>query len=119
MRIRQLINRLLGRQRPITHSYLYPADRPVIAGLEMFEHVYAKDQPEYIPLRTLVSRTGDGKVMSRWTLTADQRRDIANGADIFLTLMTFGQSLQPITLSIGDGLNPEYFQHEFNLVRGD
>ena len=28
-------------------------DGPVVAGLEKFETVYAKDQPQYLPMRTL------------------------------------------------------------------
>jgi hypothetical protein len=111
--LRNLIARL--RKHPIAYSYLQPADRAVVDGLEKFERVFARDQPEYIPLRALRSNTHDGRVMSRWTLTPQQRRDVTNGADIFLTLMTFNGPLQPITIAIGDDLNPDYFRHHLNL----
>lgn len=84
-------------------DYLYPHDGPVIEGLEHIEVVYAKDQPEYIPLRTLRSADGQGRVFSRWTPTPEQREAIADGDDIFLELFTFGHPLQPIRMMIGDG----------------
>jgi hypothetical protein len=97
-------------------EYLKPADRPVVDGLEKHEVVYAKDQPEYLPLRTLRSNTREAQVMSRWTLTPEQRKAVAEGADIFLTLLTFGSPLQPITLAVSDNPNKDYFEHSFNLI---
>jgi hypothetical protein len=96
-------------------EYLSPANKPVIPGLEGFEVVYAKDQPEYIPLRTLRSRTDEGKVMSRWDLTPEQRKAVANGADLFLTLLTFQGPLQPITLAVATDINPDYIRLDYNL----
>src|SRR4051812_48391614 len=96
-------------------QFLQPADRPVIDELKDFEVVYAKDQPEYIPLRALRSRTTDGKALSRWTLTDEQRQMIANGADIFLELSTFNSPLQPIRLAVSDGPNPDYFALQYRL----
>lgn len=90
-------------------DYLSPKDGPVVEGLESQEVVYAKDQPEYIPLRTLVGQGANHPVISRWTFTPEQREAIANGADVFLELSTFynretGQPnpLQPIRMSISD-----------------
>ena len=83
-------------------DYLYPKDGAVIPGLEAEEVIYAKDQPEYLPLRTITSPGPRRKVTSRWTLTQAQRDAIMDGADIFLTLYTFSQPLQPISLAIGD-----------------
>jgi hypothetical protein len=96
-------------------QYLNPANKPVIPGLEQFEEVYAKYQPEYIPLRTLRSRTDEGKVMSRWDLTPEQRLAIARGADVYLTLLTFQGPLQPITLVVATDINPDYVRLDFNL----
>lgn len=62
------------------------------------EVTYAKDQPEYLPLPSLKSE--DGRVVSRWTLTVEERAKIAAGADIFLTLHTFNNPLQPILLTV-------------------
>ena len=86
-------------------DYLQPFDGPVVVGRESEEVVFAKDQPEYIPLRTLAYETypnsGDIRVMSRWTLTPEQRKKVSEGSDIFLTLLTFGGPLQPILMGIG------------------
>src|SRR5271154_6677019 len=82
-------------------DYMQPHDGPVIDGLEDFECVYAANQPEYLPLRTLVC--ADGRVVSRWALTPEQRKAVAEGADIFLELSTFFKPLQPIRMAVGDG----------------
>lgn len=85
-------------------DYLSPTTSPVIDGMESREIVYAKNQPEYIPLRTLRNTSDDMcGVVSRWALTPQQRKLVAEGADIFLELSTFGQPLQPIRMAIGDG----------------
>lgn len=83
-------------------SYLKPKDGPVFDGLENDEVVYAANQPQYIPLRTLVSSGPERRVLSRWTFTPEQRKAIADGADIFLQLLTFGDPLQPIAIAVTD-----------------
>ena|SRR3990167_8915827 len=88
-------------------EYLQPADRPVVDGLEGHEVHFAKKQKEYRALRALRRTVHGVPVLSRWTLTEEQREAIARGADIFLELLTFGKPLQPITLMVSDGLNPE------------
>jgi hypothetical protein len=69
-----------------------------IRGMEEEEVTYAKDQPEYIPLPTLKSSVpdGKGKVIMRWEFTDDERKAIANGADLYLEVLTFHQPLQPL-----------------------
>ena len=62
-------------------DYLSPFDGPVFPGEEQHEIVYAKNQPEYVPLRCFMDRERQGRATSRWALTADQRKAIANGAD--------------------------------------
>jgi len=84
-------------------SYLKPKDGPVIDGLEHKEIVYAKDQPQYIALRTLVGNDKDRRVLSHWEPTPEQREAIAKGADIYLQLLTFGEPLQPILMFVSDG----------------
>lgn len=95
--------------------YLNPAAGPVVDGLEAHEVVYAKNQPEYNALRTLRSNTAEGRVLSRWSPTAEQRQALAEGADIFLELLTFGNPLQPILMSVGE-MGPEFVTREFALV---
>jgi hypothetical protein len=60
-------------------EYLHPADQPVIDGLEKHEIIWAEDQPPYIPLRSLTSKNNERRVLSRWTLTPEQRKAVAEG----------------------------------------
>lgn len=92
------------------YEFLKPKDGPVVEGMEAEEVVYAKDQPEYIPLRTLQGNAPRVPVLSRWTLTTKQRELIANGADIYLEINTFinretgrPNPLQPIRMAVSDG----------------
>jgi hypothetical protein len=41
-------------------EFLHPHNGPVIDGLEKWEVVMAKDQPQYSPLRCLVGNTEQG-----------------------------------------------------------
>jgi hypothetical protein len=75
-------------------DFVNPHDGPVIPGLEGFETVYAKNQPEYRPVRTLPTHDGQGAVM-RMHFTDAQRKAIAEGADIYLNLLHFGRPLAP------------------------
>lgn len=62
--------------------------------------VYAKDQPEYLPLPA--RRDEAGMVTSCWKLTWKERLKLLLMGKIFLTVMTFNQPLQPIRLSTKD-----------------
>lgn len=59
---------------------------------------FAADQPQYNPLPAVID--SDGVVHTRWQLTEDERRAILDGACITLSIMTFGQALQPVLLAI-------------------
>lgn len=76
-----------------------PYDGPVIVGLERFEVVYAKGQPQYLPLRTLPGRNGDSAI-ARFHPTDAQRQAIAAGADIYLELLHFRSPLAPSVLMV-------------------
>jgi len=75
---------------------------PVLPGCPNIpEVVFAKDQPEYVPLPAVIMDKATGiPVMTRWRLTDDERRWIAAGGEIVLTQMTFGRSLQPVHLQV-------------------
>jgi len=60
--------------------------------------IYAKDQPEYLPLPA--RKTVDGDVITEWSLTEEERDRVARGENIRLTLLTFNLPLQPIRLEI-------------------
>jgi hypothetical protein len=61
--------------------------------------VYAENQPQYLPLPAL--RTPDGRVTSRWKFEPNDLLLIQNGVDIYLTVHTFNEPLQPLQLTIG------------------
>jgi hypothetical protein len=94
-------------------SYLQPKDGPVIAGEEGRERVYAQDQPQYHPLRTLVEYDGFGAVLSRWSPTGEQRKAIAEGKDIYLELLTFHEPLQPILMFVAGDEDAEAIKAAF------
>jgi hypothetical protein len=74
--------------------------------VEQFEYegtravVFAKDQPEYIPLPALVFP--DGKVLTEWAPSDTERAAIARGENIRLWIWPFGQPLQPVALDVTD-----------------
>ncbi len=60
---------------------------PVIPNQEADETVYAKDQPEYIPLPSV--KTPDGVVLTRWSLNEQERREVAEQGYLYLLVNTF------------------------------
>ena len=66
---------------------------PVIQGAQEHEVTYAKDQKEYLPLPCI--RT-EKALLSRWRLTEEERAHIAEGGDLFIVQLHFGDLLQPI-----------------------
>jgi hypothetical protein len=61
--------------------------------LELPETVFAKNQPEYLPLPAVVTR--DGCVTSRWRLTWRERLRVLWTGDLWLQQFAFGHALQP------------------------
>lgn len=55
---------------------------------------------DYVPLPVI--RNSTGVVLSRWKLTDEERKAVANGADVFLSVWTFKQPLQPLRVEIGE-----------------
>jgi hypothetical protein len=53
---------------------------------------------EYIALPSV--RTPYGKVITRWQLTDEERRALLLGADVFLTIWSYGP-INPVHLSVG------------------
>lgn len=71
----------------------------IIPGFKLPEDemvIYAKDQPEYIPLPAW--KGPDGMRVTRWTLTFRERMAVLFGGSIWLTLLTFNKPLQPVKL---------------------
>lgn len=55
--------------------------------------VYAKNQPEYLPLA--VHKTEEGEVISCWKLTWKERIKVLIGGKVWIHLHTFNKPLQP------------------------
>lgn len=66
---------------------------PVIEGVTEVHKVFAADSDKINPLSVL--KVEDG-VMSRWHLTDEERKHIAEGGDLFICQLNFGKALQPI-----------------------
>ena len=72
---------------------------PVISkDLIQHEVVFAKDQPQYIPLPAYVDP--NGVVVTRWKFSFKERLNILFRGCIWLELLTFGRPLQPVRLSV-------------------
>lgn len=74
---------------------MIPID-PEIVDLELV--VYAKDQPEYIPLP--VRRDHQGTVVTCWELSWTERLKMVLRGKFYLTVLTFNNPLQPIRLEM-------------------
>ena len=61
---------------------------------------YAASQDQYETLLSNRVSDAEGKVWSRWELSADERRAILDGACIELAMWTFGAPLQPVYLRV-------------------
>lgn len=75
-------------------DYLTPALGPVVDGLEDHERIYALDQGQYLPIRTLIGEHGNSAIY-RLELTEDQRRMVADGADVLVEILHGGGPLAP------------------------
>jgi hypothetical protein len=69
---------------------------PVIPGFDLPVIVFAKDQPEYLPLPC--HRQPDGTVTIRWKLSWRERFAVLFGGCIWHTILTFNGPIQPIRL---------------------
>lgn len=73
------------------------------------EIVIAKDQPEYHPLPAAVyenEQYGSPELLTRWTLSDEERQAVLAGEDIYISVLTFGKPYPPMTVQVG----PQYFQ---------
>lgn len=71
------------------------------------EEMMAQNQEEYLTCCVAIVTYEDGAkgVMTRWRLSVEEQQKIADGADLYLTLFTFGGPMQPVMLEVG---HPEW-----------
>lgn len=75
---------------------------PRAPGLEGAEVQLGGDQPVYLELPALVLEPPQGTtVLTRWRLSPEELRYLNEGADLFLSVLTFGQPFQPVLLTVG------------------
>jgi hypothetical protein len=66
------------------------------------EVTIAEDQEEYSPLVAAVyCFEGQRTLLTRWRLSDEDRARIAAGEDLYLSVMTFNNPLQPVSLQVG------------------
>ncbi len=77
--------------------------RPVAPRVGWPETMLAEEQEEYLTCCVATITYADGSVgtMSRWRLTDEERAKLVAGADLYLTLYTFGRPMPPINLEVG------------------
>jgi hypothetical protein len=80
-------------------EYLSASIGPVVEGLEDFEKIYALEQGQYIPLRTLPGENGNSAI-TKWELSEEQRKALAEGADILLEVLHFKGPLAPVRMMV-------------------
>lgn len=72
---------------------------PIVPGHDLPVTTFAKDQPGYNPLPAFRAEGREGAVITRWRLSDEERKFIADGGDIWLTQLTFNNPLQPVKLT--------------------
>jgi dihydrofolate reductase len=75
-----------------------PRIDPALVPLGSRAVVIAEHQSEYRDLPSV--RTPDGQVITRWTLSDEERAAIVRGEDIFVTLLSHGM-INPLFVTVG------------------
>lgn len=57
--------------------------------------VFAKDQPEYVPLPAFLNNSPEGEVISCWQLSFRERLRILFTGKLWVCLLTFNKPLTP------------------------
>lgn len=72
--------------------------------------VFGADQPEYRPLPAeSVGKPEIGQINTCWELSPDELKKVQETGRIYVSLLTFGQPLQPVLISVDkpDVYDPE------------
>lgn len=84
--------------------------RPIAPRIDGITEVsVAEDQLEYKALTVGIHRYEDGStgIISRWTFTAEERQQIAAGADVLITQLNFGGPITPMSVAVHPAAQPE------------
>lgn len=72
--------------------------------------VFGADQPEYKPLPAeRVGKPETGQIITCWSLSPDELKKVQETGQIYVSLLTFGQPLQPVLVAVDkpDAYDPE------------
>lgn len=69
---------------------------PVVPGQNLTEKIIAEDQAEYENLPAV--DCGGGILLTRWELSEDEKKFVAENGYVHLWLWTFGGPVQPVLL---------------------
>lgn len=61
--------------------------------------MFAKDQPEYLPLPAFKNESPQGEVITCWSLSFKERLRVLFKGEIWLSLMSFNKPLTPSYLT--------------------
>jgi len=69
------------------------------------EVTVAEEQEEYMPLAAAIYRYDDGStgILTRWTFSAEERRAIAAGEDLYIMELVFNGKMTPLVVRTGPG----------------
>lgn len=62
--------------------------------------VFGANQPEYKPLPAEMRPGQSGEIVTCWELSPDELKQIQETGKIWVSLLTFGQPLQPVLVSV-------------------
>lgn len=62
--------------------------------------VFGKDQPEYLPLPAYkVPGDPKGAIITKWKLSPEELAKVQETGEIYLSMLTFNQPMQPVMLT--------------------
>lgn len=79
--------------------------RPIAPRTGAPEATIAEDQEEYMPVTVALYDYADGSrgLLTRWTLTPEERQAVASGEDIYVQQLNFGTPMTPLIVRAGPG----------------
>jgi hypothetical protein len=90
-----------GRPVLLKGSINVKAIQPVLPGSNMPEILLGERQDQYITLPAIrVTDDAESAVLTRWELSDDDKKVLANGGDVYLWVWTFGNPFQPVMLEV-------------------
>ncbi len=71
---------------------------PVIPNQKHDEIIVAENQDEYLNLPSI--RLADQSILTRWKLTDEEKKIVAETGDVYLIMQTFGKPVTPVMMQV-------------------